>query len=137
MRESIRSVVDAFADAFDAHDWEGLTDLLADPVEIDYTDMRGEKETQSRKDYVDKRAESLGGLDMLHVFSNHEVAVEGTTATCSCDGRIERHRGDRFFHTDVRYRFGLENDSGRWRIRAIRQQVLASEGDPAIHSGRK
>jgi hypothetical protein len=126
-----------FANAFDAKDWRGLEELLGERVEVDYSDLRGERTVQSRQDYVAKRREALDALQMRHLLTVLEVDVQGDTATCRASGWIERRLGQRFFNSDVMYRFGLERSEGSWRICSIAQTVIRNEGDPSIHHGAK
>ncbi|HEX2878828.1 MAG TPA: nuclear transport factor 2 family protein [Polyangiaceae bacterium] len=137
MSDEIHQLISGFAKAFDAKDWQGLEALLSERVDVDYSDLRGEHTVQSRQDYVAKRREALAALQMRHVFTMLDVDVRGDTATCRVSGWIERRLGERFFNSDVVYRFGLERSGGAWRIRSIAQTVIRNEGDPSIHSGVK
>lgn len=133
--EEIARIVARFGNCFDLKDWSGLEALLAEHVEVDYSDLRGERATVSRRDYVDQRRSALADLDTHHLLSNLEIEAQGDRATCRASGSIQRRRGDRHFDSHVIYVFRLERRSPSWCICGIQQKVLWSEGDPTIHAG--
>ena len=104
-------------------------------MDVDYSDLRGERTTVSRGDYVARRRDALQSLDTHHLLANLEIEAHADAATCRASGLILRRRGERFFHSHVVYVFGLEARPPSWRIRTIQQRVLWNEGDPSLHSG--
>ena len=133
----IQSTIGAFATSFDLKDWAGLEALLADEIEVDYSDLRGEKGRIGRSAYVAKRRSALQHLDTHHLLVNLEIAASAESATCRASGAIYRRKAGEFFHSHVVYEFGLRRDEQGWRIASITQRVLWSEGDPALHSGAR
>ena len=137
MSDTVEHAVARFANCFDRKDWAGLEALLTEEVSLDYSALRGEVGTVSRAAYVDRRRTALEALATHHLLGNLEVVTDGDTASCRASGMIYRRHGDRFFDSHVIYEFRFVRSAGAWRIAAIRQAVLFSEGDPAIHAGVK
>jgi hypothetical protein len=135
--DTVERAIARFANCFDVKDWAGLEALLAEEVALDYSALRGEVGTVARAAYVEKRRTALDALATQHLLTNLEVREEGDTATCRAAGMIYRRSGERFFDSHVLYDFGLVRRAGAWRIAAIKQAVLWSEGDPALHAGAK
>ena len=73
----IRSIIDrtavidtiiSFANAFDAKDWQKLRSHLANEIDIDYSEFRGEPPRRvTAEEYIKQRVEGLAGLLTLHV----------------------------------------------------------------------
>ncbi len=135
--EEISRIVGRFGNCFDLKDWSGLEALLAERVEVDYSDLRGERDIVSRADYTRRRRNALADLDTHHLLSNLEIEAQGDRATCRASGLIQRRRGERSFDSHVVYVFRLERRSPSWCICGIQQKVLWSEGDPTIHAGAR
>lgn len=133
----IASTLGRFANCFDLKDWPGLEALLSEQVDVDYSDLRGERSTISRADYVAQRRHALASLDTQHLLANAEIEVAGDVARCRVSGWILRRQGERRFDSHVIYLFRLGRTREGWRITAITQKVLWNEGDPGIHAGAK
>ena len=133
--DEVAQAISRFANSFDLKDWQSLEDLLAEHVEVDYSDLRGERATLPRSDYVAQRRSALDSLETHHLLSNTEIETLADSATCRASGLIQRRRGERFFDSHVIYLFRLERRSGSWCICSITQKVLWNEGDPSIHPG--
>lgn len=135
MTRDVASTIGAFATSFDRKDWAGLEALLADELELDYSDLRGEKGRVARSAYVAKRRAALERLDTHHLLANLEIDAGAEAASCRASGVIYRRKDERFFHSHVVYEFGLRRHGQSWRIASITQRVLWNEGDPALHAG--
>ena len=135
MSDTVERTIASFANCFDRKDWAGLEALLADEVELDYAALRGEVGIVSRAAYVARRKSALDALATHHLLGNLEIEVAGDAATCRASGMIWRRQGERSFDSHVLYEFRLVRRGGAWRIAAIRQGILWSDGDPALHSG--
>ena len=131
------------AAAFDAQDWGALRACLADTLETDYSQFRGEPPaTVSADAYVASRREGLAGLRTLHISTNHLVEASGDEATCRSAYRIfrvdpARPAGQNRLDTAGAYEHGLVRTADGWRICRIRQTVVVQDGDPAVHRGLK
>lgn len=142
VREAIVECVVQFMYAFDAKDWVLMRSLLADPVHCDYSALRGTPPGPVAADaYVAERQRSLSALAMQHNVTNFLVEGAGAAARCRCNYQIFRFAAEpgaaaaRHFHSFGRYHFELDHAAGRWRIRAIRQELVASWGDRDLHPG--
>ncbi|WP_131781422.1 hypothetical protein [Legionella gresilensis] len=62
-----------FANSFDLKDWQRLEETLADNIECNYQDLRGEIKTYSKEDYVNSRKAALSHLPTQHLFFNLEI----------------------------------------------------------------
>jgi len=133
----IQSTIGAFATSFDLKDWAGLEAVLADEIEVDYSDLRGEKGKVARAAYVAKRRAALEPLETHHVLGNLELGAGADSARCRASGVIYRRKAGEFFHSHVVYEFGLRRSERGWQITSITQRVLWSEGNPALHSGAR
>ena len=133
----IPSTIGAFATSFDLKDWPGLEAVLADEIEVDYSDLRGEKGRVARSAYIAKRRAALELLETHHLLANLELEAGPDSASCRASGVIYRRKAGEFFHSHVVYLFGLRRDASGWRIHSITQRVLWNEGNPALHSGAR
>ena len=131
----IASVISRFARSFDLKDWKGLKNVLAELIDLDYTDLRGTRETLSREQYVALRKTALQELDTQHILSNLDIQVDGKHAACVASAIIFRKRDEERFDTHAIYRFGLVNEASSWHISSIKQTVLWNDGNPDIHVG--
>ena len=137
MSDTVEWTIASFANCFDRKDWAALEALLAEEVELDYSALRGEVGTVSRAAYVARRKSALHALATHHLLGNLEVVVDGDAASCRASGMIWRRDGARSFDSHVLYEFRLVRSDEAWRIAAIRQAVLWSDGDPELHSGAR
>ena len=137
MCETVERTIASFANCFDRKDWAGLEALLTEEVELDYAALRGEVGIVPRAAYVARRESALAALATHHLLGNLEVEVAGDAASCRASGMIWRRQGERTFDSHVLYDFRLVRNGGAWRIAAIRQAVLWSDGDPALHAGAR
>jgi hypothetical protein len=145
MREEVREVVDraaivqaivGLANAMDAQDWGRVRSLLADELDVDYAQFRGEPPARVTADsYVASRVDGLKGLHTLHTSTNHEVSVEGDYGTCISAYhilRVEPTTGRRL-DTWGTYQHRLARTANGWRVTGIVQRVAWLEGDRAVH----
>lgn len=76
-RSRIIDVIVGFANTMDAKDWQKLKGYLANEVDIDYSEFRGQPHSQiTAQEYVQQRIKGLTGLKTLHISTNHEVTVQ-------------------------------------------------------------
>ena len=83
-RAAVVDTIVASANAIDAQDWQKLRSHLADEIDIDYSEFRGETPRRvTAEEYIKQRVEGLAGLRTLHVSTNHEVTIKRDVAKCS------------------------------------------------------
>ena len=135
-RDAVRDLVVRFANAFDLQDWSALRACLAVEVFVDYSAFRGEPPgTVTAEAYVAARVSALTALKTQHLSTNHQVTLAGDRAECFSAfviHRIAPASGD-FLDTAGHYRHGCARTPDGWRIDRIRQTVLWTRGNPAIH----
>ena len=139
-RTAVSDVVLMFARSLDLKDWESCRRCFLDEIETDYSDLRGEPPSKvAADDFVAKRSAALAHLQTLHLSTNHQVTVQGDSATCVSAAVIHRHRpadGERF-DTYCTYTHILHRTSAGWKIAKVRQTVHWNTGNPAIHQGAR
>jgi len=135
-RLAVQQTLSRFMNCFDLKDWPGMTALLADPVHVDYFDLRGEPpRSVASAEFVAARRTALQAIDTHHLISNFEVDVRGAAADARASCVIFRRDGAAQFTSHAIYAFRLERRVDRWAIAAIRQTILWNDGDAAVHSG--
>ncbi|MCC3504975.1 MULTISPECIES: nuclear transport factor 2 family protein [unclassified Microcoleus] len=139
-RAAIVDTIVGFANAIDAKDWEKLRSHLADEIDIDYSDFRGENPRRiTAEEYIKQRVEGLAGLLTLHVSTNHEVTIHHNTAKCQSAYQIyrldpSRQAGENRLDTAGNYFHSLiQTTDGHWLIDGIKQTVVIVSGNPQVH----
>ena len=62
-RAAVVDTIVAFANAIDAQDWQKLRSHLAEEIDIDYSEFRGETPRRvTAEEYIKQRVEGLAGL---------------------------------------------------------------------------
>ena len=90
-RAAVVDTIVAFANAIDAQEWQKLRSHLAEEIDIDYSEFRGETPRRvTAEEYIKQRVEGLAGLRTLHVSTNHEVTIKRDAAQCKSVYRIYR-----------------------------------------------
>ena len=105
--DDIANVINRFAHSFDVRDWEGIKNVSADLIQLDYTDLRGTRETLPKEQYVSLPKTVLQELNTQHIPSNLDIQVDGKRASCLASAIIFSKKDDEHFDTHVIYRFGL------------------------------
>jgi hypothetical protein len=141
-RQAVIDCVVRLGAGLDAQDWLAVRATLADELDTDYRSFRGTPSARlTAADFVRLRQEGLAGLRTQHLSLGHLVTVAGPTARCRCDFVIRRWPADaadpRFFHTYGYYEYGLVRGPTGWRITAIRQVAVRSEGSPELHGAHR
>lgn len=133
----LQDLVARFANSFDLKQWDDLAQCLTPTLHTDYSDLRGTPpETLSREEFVEQRRSALHDLQTHHLSGNLEVAVSGESASLKVSMMIHRRSATgETLTTHCLYFFGAVREQGAWRIGSIRQKVLMSYGQPAIHTG--
>ncbi len=138
-RTKIIDTIIGFANAIDDKDWEKLRSLLANEIDIDYFEFRGQPPRQiTAEEYIQQRVSGLTGLKTLHISTNHEVTITGNYAKCKSAYRIyrldpTRESGENRLDTAGNYIHQLTQIDGYWRITAIKQTVVVIAGNCQVH----
>jgi len=138
-RSKIIEVIVSFANALDEKNWQKLQDYLANEIEIDYLDFRGEPPQRvTAEEYVKQRIAALSGLRTLHISTNHEVTIRDNLAYCKsayCIYRVNPtlEAGQERLDTAGNYLHQLIQVDQEWRINAIKQTVVVMSGNLQVH----
>lgn len=140
-RADIIDTILRFFYAVDIQNWRLLRSCLAETLDIDYTDLRGEpRQLVFADDFVASRAKDWEGLRMQHISSNHLVTISqgGEGAECTSCFLIHRINPNlvgeaKIFDSAGHYVHALTQTSSGWLINAIKQTVVWSRGNPQVH----
>jgi SnoaL-like domain len=138
-RSKIIEVIVGFANALDEKNWHKLRGYLANEVEIDYSDFRGESPQRvTAEEYVKQRVDGLVGLRTLHISTNHEVTIEENIAHCRsayCIYRVDPtlEAGQDRLDTAGNYFYQLIRVGEEWRVNAVKQTVVVMSGNRQVH----
>ncbi|BAZ02950.1 hypothetical protein NIES37_69630 (plasmid) [Tolypothrix tenuis PCC 7101] len=138
-RSKIIEVIVGFANALDEKNWQKLQGYLANEIEIDYSDFRGEAPQRvTAQEYVQQRVDGLAGLRTLHISTNHEVTIEENVAYCRsayCIYRVNPtvEAGQNRLDTAGNYLHQLIRVGEEWRINAVKQTVVVISGNRQVH----
>jgi 3-phenylpropionate/cinnamic acid dioxygenase small subunit len=140
-RVAIVDTIVACANAIDAKDWQKLLSHLAEEINIDYSEFRGELPRRvTAEQYIMQRVESLAGLRTLHISTNHEVTINNNNNTAKCKSIYQIYRldpdrasGENRLDTAGNYFHSLMQTNGNWIITGIKQTVTIVNGNSQIH----
>ncbi|WP_280264538.1 nuclear transport factor 2 family protein [Nocardia wallacei] len=122
----------------DQLDWDGLIDLFADEVLMDYTSLYGgAPERLASGDIVARWAAALTGLDATqHVITNHLVGVDGDRGTCTAHvigtHRLAGAMGGSLWTFGGTYHLGVVRTFSGWKIESLTLNVLWADGNQQI-----
>jgi hypothetical protein len=83
-------VVTRFQLVFDQKNWDAFDELLADQLEVDYLQFRGEPYVVSCHEYKGSRQQALSHLRLQHNLSNPLIRIEQDQAWLECNYQIYR-----------------------------------------------
>ena len=122
----------------DRRDWERLTEVFAERVDLDYTSLNGgEPARLSSTDLVAGWRAGLGGLDATqHLLSSHLVEVVGDRGVANAQFQavhvLANPYGDPTWTLGGHYRYGLVRRANAWRIDAVTMTVTWASGNRQI-----
>jgi hypothetical protein len=122
----------------DRREWDGLNDVLAPRVRLDYTSLSGgEAATVERGDIIVSWRNALGGLTATqHLVGNHLVTIDGDRATCTAAFQathvLANPHGDPTWTLGGHYRFELTRTSAGWRITDLTMTADWATGNQQI-----
>ncbi len=133
----------AITDLTIAYAWtldEGRFDDLGEVFTQDATADLGGIHNDGLEAIIDRIRRALSHLDASqHVLANHQIRVDGDTATCRCylvAQHVKRGTpgGDNFVVAGI-YKDALTRTSEGWRVTHRDLTVTWTEGNPAILDG--
>lgn len=135
-KDTIANIRIRFAHYIDTKDWEGLTALFIDRVDVDYSDFGIPAKTMTKEEFVTLIRNTLTreGIKTQHYISNFNISVEGDRAT-SIACVYARHflsteEGENAFDMNGYYTEKLLRTESSWKITAIKLSVRWMEGKP-------
>ena len=134
----VTRVVSSMGLRTDARDWQGVEELFADQVDVDYSSLnQGDAVSVTPAELVSGWQENLERLHATqHLIGSHVVNVDGDSATCACNviGTHVRPNaaGGHLWTVGGRYDIRLRRVEQRWRISALTLTVSWATGNQAI-----
>ena len=135
-KDAIANIRIRFAHYIDTRDWEELTTLFIDQVDVDYSDFGIPAKTMTKEEFVDLIRNTLTreGIKTQHYISNFNISVESDQAT-SIACVYARHflsteEGENAFDMNGYYTEKLLRTKSSWQIAAIKLSVRWMEGQP-------
>ncbi|HEX6351358.1 nuclear transport factor 2 family protein [Actinophytocola sp.] len=139
-RLDVIEVVNRFGWHTDQHEWDELSEVLAEDIYCDYSAVFGvEQSTVARADVLSQWEKLFSHVRTQHIITNHIVDVDDDTATCRAHFHAnhvaEARHGDSQFLLAGSYQFGLARTDGRWRVASVVVSPIWSRGNLTILTG--
>jgi len=134
-RAAITDVTIRYCWALDTKDWAVLDTVFTEDANGDLLeDVVGRVAIKKRVETALSRMD-----ETQHLISNHQIVVQGDTATCRCylqaqHVRKAAHGGPNFIIAG-RYEDELKRTPEGWRISFRRLVVMWTDGNPAVSRG--
>ena len=134
-RQAVVDVTVAYCWALDRHEFE----LLRDVFLPDATARLGDVECDGIQAIIERITRALGPLDdSQHIISNHEVRIDGDTATSRCYLHAQHVRGAAEggpnYIVAGRYEDELVRTAAGWRLRRRVLTTMWTDGNPGVVS---
>ena len=131
---SVIELVNRFGLAIDLRDWEKFQSLFMNPTEFDYSSIKVESGQLSPEEIANTARHDLSGFQATqHQITNHQVSVEGNSATCQAHVRamhfLPNEQGDSIFEMGGYYTVQLMRNESQWKIQHWKFRVLWSYGN--------
>ena len=130
----IRHGLARFARLLDTKDWARLGDVFADDIAFDYGAAGEEKGMDALRHNMRKHLDVCGPSQ--HLLANHEVFVDGDTATSITKARVYHQgagdRHDRSFECLGDYHDTWARTADGWRMTTRRFDVHVMLGDFSV-----
>lgn len=132
-RFAIIAALDRYAECLDTRDWNGLSDVFADDVEIDFgvwraTDLAGVRRNISQ--FLDPCGPSQ------HLLGNYRITLDGDRASSRCYCRVmhfgkNEHAG-KTYETWLEYADEWIRSTNGWRSVRRTANATMQQGDPSL-----
>lgn len=135
----VAEVVTRIFHALDAHDWETISTLSTNPVDLDYPSKEGGPESVSTADFIAGLKSFLPGFDATqHLLGPIVVDMhDDTEATARVDARVThllKAADDPIWVIGCHYTSRLKQQDGNWKVYFSRAQVIYEEGNRALQT---
>jgi hypothetical protein len=133
-RINLIELVNRFGVAIDLRDWEKLQSLFLNPTEFDYSSIGVRSGHLSPEEIANTACQDLSGFQATqHSITNHQISVEGDSATCVAHVRamhfLPNDRGDSVFEMGGYYKIQLFRIRSDWKIGRWKFIYLWSHGN--------
>ena len=131
-RQAVIDLTIAYTWAIDAHNWDALRSIFLP----DATALLGD-ERVGIDSIIERISSALGPLDdSQHLIGNHQVRLDGDTATCRCYLQAQHVRraaeGGPNFIVAGRYEDAMVRTAAGWRISRRVLVVTWTDGNPSV-----
>ena len=136
-RQLISEVMLRFGRALDLHDWDMYASTLADPFNVDFSDLTGRPPAVTTPAAFARFAKAcLERLVVMHQYSNFNINLHGDEA----DGvfyHVSRHRlpnrsgGDQYTQYGW-YENCFRREADGWKITQMRHRFQWCDGNPTL-----
>ena len=136
------------ANSTDAKDWKKLREQFADVVAVDLRE-RAPSQTMLADELVDWIAAAYGGMETLHLVSNHDVQIwpgieVGTTGNADDKAQVtsyghvlHRQLADgETLHMDCRYEHELARGEQGWKVTRLKTIPFNHQGNNGLFEHR-
>ena len=136
-KDTIINIRVRFTRYIDTKDWKGLTTLLSDRVDVDYSDFGIPIQTMTREEFVGLIRNTLSreGVRTQHYISNFDISVEGDNATCQAHVRAMHflpNEGESMLEMGGYYEAKLVRIAQDWKIKSWKFTILWSRGNEEL-----
>lgn len=134
-RDDIAQLISDLGLLVDARDWDGLRELFADEVDVDYTSLNGgQPQRVPPADLVGGWKQMLEPLVATHhLISNHSVTLDGDRASLAANVTATHVPQEReHWVVGGRYDVMARSINGRWHINALTLTVRWQTGSQDI-----
>jgi hypothetical protein len=132
-RFAIIATLDAYSECLDTRDWDRLSEVFTDDVDMDFGAWRQQgraKVTKLIRSYLD------GCGPSQHLLGNYRIELDGDRASSRCYCRVMHqgkgeHAGKKY-ETWIEYSDELIRTEAGWRSQKRVGHAQMHEGDPSL-----
>ncbi|WP_420459173.1 nuclear transport factor 2 family protein [Neolewinella sp.] len=130
---AVTDIIDNLFTATDARDWDRVTALFADSVQMDYSALGAKPATQSPGETVDGWRTLLPGFERtVHNPHNLAVWVAGDRATATYDALATHYLDGQQWTVFAGYDSEFIRQDGQWKIARTRLSLYEQSGDASL-----
>jgi 3-phenylpropionate/cinnamic acid dioxygenase small subunit len=132
-RFAIIAALDRYAECLDTRDWDGLADVFADDVDIDFIAWRAHNLDDVRRN-ISQFLDPCGPSQ--HLLGNYRITLDGDRASSRCYCRVmhfgkDEHAG-KTYETWLEYADEWRRDAAGWRSEKRVAKAMMQQGDPSL-----
>ena len=129
-RQAVQDVLTTLFSATDDHEWNRVSNVFADSVQLDYSDLGAEAATLAPKQIVSNWKGLLPGFERtVHNPHNFAVWVAGDRASATFDAIALHYLDGQHWTVFAGYDAELKRDGNDWKIDRMRLSLYDQEGN--------